>query len=207
VRERAKLDSIVTVVDAKNFLQRLEDSHEAAEQVAFADIVLLNKVDLVSPEELATVAARIRSMNPMATIHHTDHCSLPVDELLDRGAFDLDRILAIEPNFLGEDDHVHDQSITSVCVTAERPLDINRFRRWVSELLRIRGVDILRSKGILDIKGSPERYVFQAVHMLMEANDGKRWEVGERRESKFVMIGRNLEEDELRAEFAACAAD
>ena len=206
VRERAKLDSIVTVVDAKNFLERLADSHEAAEQVAFADIVLLNKVDLVSPEELTTVEGRIRSMNPMATIHRTDHCSLPIDALLDRGAFDLDRILSIEPNFLGEDDHVHDQSITSVCVTAERPLDINKFRRWVSELLRTRGVDILRSKGILDIKGSPDRYVFQAVHMLMEANDGKRWAAGERHESKFVLIGRNLDEDELRAGFAACVA-
>jgi G3E family GTPase len=206
VRERAKLDSIVTVVDAKNFLQRLEDSHEAAEQVAFADIVLLNKVDLVSPEELATVEGRIRSMNPMATIHCTDHCGLPIDELLDRGAFDLGRILSIEPNFLGEDDHVHDQSIISVCVTAERPLDINKFRRWVSDLLRTRGVDILRSKGILDIKGSPDRYVFQAVHMLMEASDGKRWAVGEQRESKFVLIGRNLDEDELRAGFAACVA-
>jgi len=206
VRERAKLDSIVTVVDAKNFLERLADSHEAAEQVAFADIVLLNKVDLVSPEELTTVEGRIRSMNPMATIHRTDHCSLPIDALLDRGAFDLGRILSIEPNFLGEDDHVHDQSITSVCVTAEQPIDINKFRRWVSDLLRTRGVDILRSKGILDIKGSPDRYVFQAVHMLMEANDGKRWAAGERHESKFVLIGRNLDEDELRAGFAACVA-
>ena len=206
VRERAKLDSIVTVVDAKNFLQRLEDSHEAAEQVAFADIVLLNKVDLVSPEELTTVERRIRSMNPMATIHRTDHCGLPIDEMLDRGAFDLGRILAIEPNFLGEDDHVHDQSITSICITAERPIDINKFRRWVSDLLRTRGVDILRSKGILDIKGSPDRYVFQAVHMLMEASDGKRWAVGEQRESKFVLIGRNLDEDDLRAGFAACVA-
>ncbi len=206
VRERAKLDSIVTVVDAKNFLERLADSHEAAEQVAFADIVLLNKVDLVSPEELTTVEGRIWSMNPMATIHRTDHCSLPIDALLDRGAFDLGRILSIEPNFLGEDDHVHDQSITSVCVTAEQPIDINKFRRWVSDLLRTRGVDILRSKGILDIKGSPDRYVFQAVHMLMEANDGKRWAAGERHESKFVLIGRNLDEDELRAGFAACVA-
>jgi G3E family GTPase len=206
VRERAKLDSIVTVVDAKNFLQRLEDSHEAAEQVAFADVVLLNKVDLVTPEELRDVEARIRSMNPMAKIHRTDHCGLPIDQLLDLGAFDLGRILAIEPNFFGEDDHQHDQTITSVCLTASRPLDINKFGRWISELLRARGVDILRSKGILDIKGSPDRYVFQAVHMLMDADDGKRWQPGERRESKFVLIGRNLDEAELRAGFAACVA-
>jgi G3E family GTPase len=206
VRERAKLDSIVTVVDAKNFLQRLEDSHEAAEQVAFADIVLLNKVDLVTPEELRDVEARIRSMNPMAKIHRTDHCGLPVEQLMDLGAFDLGRILAIEPNFFGEDDHQHDQSITSVCLTASRSLDINKFGSWISELLRTRGVDILRSKGILDIKGSPDRYVFQAVHMLMDADDGKRWQPGERRESKFVLIGRNLDEPELRAGFAACVA-
>jgi G3E family GTPase len=206
VRERAKLDSIVTVVDAKNFLQRLDDSHEAAEQVAFADIILLNKVDLVPPAELAAVEARIRSLNPMANIHRTDHCGLPVDQLLDRGAFDLSRILQIEPNFLGEDDHEHDQSITSVCVTADRPLDINKFGNWISELLRMRGVDILRSKGILDIKGSPDRYVFQAVHMLMDSDDGKRWERGETRVSKFVLIGRNLDEAELRAGFAGCVA-
>jgi G3E family GTPase len=92
VRSRTKLDSIVTVVDAKNFLQRLEDSHEAEEQVAFADIVLLNKIDLVSPEEAARVEARIRSINPLARLHKTDHCVMPVTELLDRGAFDLNRI-------------------------------------------------------------------------------------------------------------------
>ena len=206
VRKSARLDSIVTVVDARNFLQRLEDTHEAAEQVAFADIILLNKLDLVSPEELATVEARIRAMNPMAKIHRTDHCALPVDQLLDRGAFDLARILEIEPNFLGEDDHEHDQSITSVCVTADRPLDINKFASWISRLLRERGVDILRSKGILDIKGSPNRYVFQAVHMLMDADDGKRWERGEPRTSKFVLIGRNLDEAELRDGFTACIA-
>jgi G3E family GTPase len=206
VRERAKLDSIVTVVDAKNFLQRLDDSHEAAEQVAFADIILLNKVDLVSVKELATVEARIRAMNPMANIHKTDHCAIPVAELLDRGAFDLDRILEIEPNFLGEDDHEHDEAITSVALRAERPLDMNRFTGWISDLLRTRGVDILRSKGILDIKGSPDRYVFQAVHMLMEGDDGKRWQPGEARGSKFVLIGRNLDEADLRAGFDACIA-
>lgn len=206
VRERAKLDSIVTVVDAKNFLNRLDDSHEAAEQVAFADNILLNKVDLVPPEELAMIEARIRTMNPLARIHRTDHCDIPVDQLLDRGAFDLNRILEIEPNFLGEDDHVHDEAITSVSLNASGPLDLERFTRWISNLLRTRGTDILRSKGILDIKGEPERFVFQAVHMLMEGDTGKPWQIGEKRESKFVLIGRNLNEAELRAGFDACIA-
>jgi G3E family GTPase len=206
VRSRTKLDSIVTVVDAKNFLQRLEDSHEAAEQVAFADIVVLNKIDLVSPDEAARVEARIRTMNPMARLHRTDHCVMPVAELLDRGAFDLNRILEIEPNFLGEDDHEHDDAITSVSLRATRPLEPQKFNAWISELLRVRGVDILRSKGILDIKGSPDRFVFQGVHMLMDGAPGKPWQDGETRESKFVLIGRDLDPVALKAGFDACLA-
>jgi len=206
VRSRAKLDSIVTVVDAKNFLQRLEDSHEAEEQVAFADIVVLNKIDLVSPEEAARVEARIRSINPKARLHKTDHCVMPVTELLDRGAFDLNRILEIEPNFLGEDDHEHDNAVTSVSLRAARPLDPDKFNLWISNLLRIRGVDILRSKGILDFKNSPNRFVFQGVHMLMEGAPGKPWLASETRESKFVLIGRGLDEAELKAGFDTCLA-
>jgi G3E family GTPase len=204
VRSRTKLDSIVTVVDAKNFLQRLEDSHEAAEQVAFADIVLLNKIDLVSADEAARVEGRIRAINPMARLHKTDHCEMPVTELLDRGAFDLNRILEIEPNFLGEDDHEHDDAITSVSLRANRALDPKKFNDWISELLRERGIDILRCKGILDLKNSPNRFVFQGVHMLMEGDAGKPWQENDTRESKFVLIGRNLDEAELRTGFEAC---
>jgi G3E family GTPase len=204
VHQRTKLDSIVTVADARHLLQRLDDSHEAAEQIAFADIVLLNKIDLVSPQELAKVETRIRAMNPMARIHKTEHCTIPVTDVLDRGAFDLDRILEIEPNFLGEDDHEHDDAITSVSLHSIRPLDADRFVGWLSELLRRRGVDILRCKGILDFKNSPDRYVFQGVHMLMDSSKGKPWKPGEARESKFVLIGRDLDEAELRKGFTAC---
>ena len=206
VRSRTRLDSIITVVDAKNFLQRLEDSHEAAEQVAFADIVLLNKVDLVPPEEAARVEARIRAINPMVRLHRTDHCALPVAELLDRGAFDLNRILEIEPGFLGEDDHEHDEAITSVSLRASRPLDPDRFTTWICELLRVRGVDILRCKGILELNNSPNRYVFQGVHMLMDATVGRPWKDQETRNSRFVLIGRNLDAAALRAGFESCLA-
>jgi G3E family GTPase len=204
VRARTKLDSIVTVVDAKNFLQRLDDSHEAAEQVAFADIVLLNKIDLVSPAEAQAVEARIRSINPMAKLHRTDHCEMPVTELLDRGAFDLDRILKIEPGFLGEDTHEHDDAIKSVSLRSARPLEPKKFDRWISELLRTRGVDILRCKGILNFHNAAERFVFQGVHMLMEGRPGKPWQPGETRESKFVFIGRDLDAANLKAGFDAC---
>ncbi len=206
VRSRTRLDSIITVVDAKNFLQRLEDSHEAAEQVAFADIVLLNKIDLVPADEAARVEARIRAINPMARLHRTDHCALPVAEVLDRGAFDLNRILEIEPGFLGEDDHEHDDAITSVSLRASRALDPDRFTAWISDLLRVRGVDILRCKGILDLKGSAKRYVFQGVHMLMDATAGRPWKEHETRESRFVLIGRDLDAAALKAGFESCLA-
>jgi G3E family GTPase len=204
VRQRAKLDSIVTVVDAKHLMARLDDSHEAAEQVAFADTVLLNKTDLVSSDELARVEARIRAINPTAAIHRTERCRIPVDDILGRRAFDLDRILAIEPNFLGEDDHQHDDAISSVSLNEKRPLDMEKFNAWMGALLRERGQDILRSKGILNMQGSTHRFVFQAVHMLIEADKGKRWESTDTRDSKLVFIGRGLNSDDLRTSFEAC---
>ena len=206
VRAVAKLDSIVTVVDAKNVLARLGDSHEAAEQVAFADIILLNKSDLVPADELVVLEARLRAINPTAIIHRTERCAIAPTEILDRRAFDLDRILAIEPDFLGEDAHEHDDAVTSVALRETRPIDVNRFNQWIGALLREKGLSILRSKGIIDLKGSPNRFIFQGVHMLMEGDDGKPWGRDEARDSKLVFIGRDLDAAELKAGFAACIA-
>ncbi len=110
VKERAKLDSIVTVVDAKHLPARLKDSREAEEQIAFADVILLNKTDLVTPAELKEVEAAIRAINRFAVIHRTRQCEIDVAKLIDRGAFDLDRILKIEPDFLDREpaDHRHE---------------------------------------------------------------------------------------------------
>ena len=206
VRAVAKLDAIVTVVDAKNVLARLDDSHEAAEQIGFADVILLNKADLVAAGELAALEARLRAINPTAIIHRTERCEIAPDEILDRRAFDLDRILAIEPDFLGEDAHEHDDAVTSVALRETRPIDVNRFNQWIGTLLREQGQAILRSKGILDLKGNPNRFIFQAVHMLIEGDDGKAWGRGETRDSKLVFIGRELDADALKAGFAACVA-
>jgi G3E family GTPase len=111
VGAKTKLDAVVTVADAKWLTDRLSDAPEAKNQVAFADVILLNKTDLVSPEELAVIEARIRAINPYAKIHKTQRCAIPLPEVLGRNAFDLDRILDIEPQFLekGDDhDHHHD---------------------------------------------------------------------------------------------------
>ncbi|MBO0735223.1 MAG: GTP-binding protein, partial [Alphaproteobacteria bacterium] len=147
VRAKAKLDSIVTVVDAKHLAARLEDSHETAEQIAFADTILINKIDLVPGDAIAEIESRIRALNPTAVIHRTERCLISIDDLLDQRAFDLDRILAVEPNFLAEDDHQHDDAITSVALRQDGAIDINKFSPWISALLRTRGQDILRSKG------------------------------------------------------------
>ncbi|MBM3487785.1 MAG: GTP-binding protein [Alphaproteobacteria bacterium] len=204
VRQKTRLDSIVTVVDAKHLDLRLADSHEAAEQVAFADVILLNKVDLMSPAELAAVEKRIRAINPTATIHRTERCGIDLDAVLDRSAFDLQRILAVEPNFLTEDDHEHDDDIKSICLTTRQLLDGDQFVDWFQRLVAQRGVDLLRSKGILEFAGHDRRFVVQAVHMLMEGDFTGPWRSADDRYSRLVFIGRNLDEAALRAGFEAC---
>ena len=206
VRERAALDGIVTVVDAKHILRRLEDSHEAEEQVAFADLILLNKTDLVDEATLDVVEARIRAMNPFAVIRRTERCSVDPSDVLGRGAFDLARILEMEPTFLEEDAHEHDAAVTSVSLVSEAPLDADRFQTWIRRLTATQGADILRFKGILAFRGSDRREVIQGVHMLIDGDALTPWKPGEPRTSRFVLIGRNLDRAALEAGFAACAA-
>ena len=207
VRTRTRLDAIVTVVDAKHLLARLEDSHEAQEQVAFADVIVLNKTDLVSPAELDAVEARLRTLNKHARIHRAQRADVPVTELLDRGAFDLSRVLEMEPGFLsGEDDHEHDEHVQSVSLEAEVPLDRERFQDWIGMLLSTKGQDLLRTKGIIDFAGEDRRFAFQAVHMIADGDFIGPWKPGEAQRSKLVFIGRNLSRPELRRSFEACLA-
>jgi G3E family GTPase len=206
VRSKTRLDAIVAVADARNLPARLADSHEAEEQLAFADVILLNKVDLVSADELAEVERRIRAINAYAVVHKTTRCDVPLDEVLDRGAFDLDRILTVEPNFLGEDGHQHDDSITSVSLSSSRPLQPDAFIPWVRGTLAEKGTDILRSKGIIAFPDEPRRFVFQGVHMLFDGDLQQPWKSGEARETRVVFIGRNLDEAALRHGFHACVA-
>ncbi|WP_029009412.1 CobW family GTP-binding protein [Azospirillum halopraeferens] len=206
VSTRTRLDAIVTVADAGHLERRLDDSHEAQEQVAFADVVLLNKTDLVDEAVLAALERRIRTMNPFARIVRTQRCAVPLDHVLGLGAFDLDRVLAMEPDFLGEDDHEHDQSVTGVSLSEDRPLDPAAFDLWFRTLINVRGTDLLRYKGILSLRGSNRRTVVQGVHMLADSGNLSPWPEGAPRTSRFVLIGRNLDADALRAGFAACAA-
>lgn len=206
VADRTRLDAVVTVVDARHIAQRLEDSHEAEEQVAFADVLLLNKTDLVDADELAAVESRLRSLNRAARILRTERCAVPLDEVLGIGGFDLKRVLEMEPDFLEEDDHQHDGAVTSVSLREERPLKPALFDGWFRSLIQTQGTDLLRYKGILAFDGSDRPTVVQGVHMLTDSGNTLPWRDGQPRTSRFVLIGRNLDAASLRAGFTACAA-
>ncbi len=207
VRTRTRLDAIVTVVDARNLPARLADAAEAEEQIAFADVILLNKTDLVSGEDLADVESRIRAINPPARLHRTRRAELPIAEVLGRGGFDLERILEFEPAFLtGEDDHTHDSDVASVSFELDQPLDQDLFQSWIRGVLARHGVGLLRTKGILDFAGADRRFAFQAVHMLAEGDFIGPWRPGAARRSKLVFIGRQIDRAELEQGFRGCVA-
>ncbi|MGD9670629.1 MAG: GTP-binding protein [Hyphomicrobiaceae bacterium] len=207
LRDTLDLDAIVTMVDAKHFLETIDLEHECEEQVAFADIILLNKSDLVSARELEQVEQKIRTLNKIAKIHKTERAQIDLNQVLSRGSFDLKRLIEIEPGFLEEDpeDHEHDDSITSVSLKTNKPIQPDKFSSWMREFIRDRGVDVLRTKGILALDGHDKRYVFQGVHMVMDSEWGRNWLADEKRESRLVFIGRNLDAAELESAFAACA--
>ena len=224
VRAKARLDAVVTVADAKWLAARLRDAPEAKNQIAFADVIILNKIDLVTAAELAEVEARIRAINPYARLHKATKCDVSISEVLERRAFDLDRILDIEPEFLHVDDHdhhehghdhghhhhglkhFHDEEMQSVSARLDGDLDPNKFMPWINQLTQEQGPKILRCKGIVSLKDDPKRFVFQGVHMMLDGEPQREWKPGEKRESKVVFIGRDLDEDEIRSGFLACAA-
>jgi G3E family GTPase len=203
VSAKTKLDAVVTVVDAKHISQHW-DAEEAQEQIAFADIILLNKTDLVSEAELLELEQRIKSMNLMCKIYRTQNSEIEMDAVLGVGAFQLDRALQIDPEFLGEDAHEHDDTVKSVAIVEVGELNLPKVNAWISQLLREQGVDIFRMKGILNIKGINERFVFQGVHMLFDATRDRLWNPDEHRQNELVFIGRNLDSEQLKSNFLAC---
>ncbi len=234
VGAKTKLDAVITVADAKWLTDRLKDAPEAKNQIAFADVILVNKTDLVGPEELEELEARIRGINPYAKLHRTERSQIAIDEVLGRNAFDLDRILDIEPSFLeavehdhdhhhhhdhGHDHndaqhhhhgggfkHYHDEEMQSVALRTNKPLNPDKFFPWIQDLVAKEGPNILRCKGILAFKDDPERFVFQGVHMILDGDHQRPWKADEKRESRIVFIGRQLPEDLICQGFESCAA-
>ena len=210
VRTQLRLDAIVTVVDAKHLALHLFEEkeegieNEALEQLAFADRVLVNKIDLVSEDELLLVEKQIRSINAGASIVRTQMSKVDLDWVLNAHAFELSRVLEVDPQFLEESEHMHDQSITSVGVEADGAVDLEKINDWLGWLLREKGTDIFRMKGIINVANSDSRFVFQGVHMLFDGQPDRAWKADEIRCNKMIFIGRNLDREELNSRFRAC---
>ncbi len=206
MKEKLRLDAIVTVVDAKHIVQHLDDLREPEEQVAFADVVLLNKTDLVTPDELSQLEKRIRAINATAPIHRCQKALVGMDKILDVNGFNLGRVLAINPHFLETDEHEHehDADVYSVGITIPGDLDEKKLNEWLRELLMDEGRDIFRMKGVLSIKNDPRRFVFQGIHMLFDGRPDRPWGKGEERDNKLIFIGRKLNRERLEDGFRKC---
>jgi len=250
VRSKTELDAVVTLVDAKHLPLRLKDSREAEDQIAFADVVVINKADLVSHDELHQIEHIVRAINPSARIYSTTRSGVDLAKVLNQGAFNLERALENDPHFLDHDDpdHVcgpdcdhdhhhhghehhhhdhghdhhhhdhghhhhhdhapsaiHDVTVTSVSLRGGE-MNPDRFFPWIQKVTQTQGPNILRLKGIIAFKGDEERYVVQGVHMIVEGDHQRPWKDGEKRESRLVFIGRELDREKLEASFKACEA-
>jgi G3E family GTPase len=262
VRAKTELDAVVALVDAKHLPLRLKDSREAEDQIAFADVVVVNKTDLVTPEELAVIEDIVRAINPTARIYKTTRSGVDLSRVLDQGAFNLERALENDPHFLehGHEDHVcgpdcdhhdhdhghhghehdhhhdhdrghnhghdhghdhhhghdhdhghavasaiHDVTVKSISLRGGE-MNPDRFFPWIQKITQTDGPNILRLKGIIAFKGDEERYVVQGVHMIIEGDHQRAWKDGEKRESRLVFIGRDLDRAKIEQSFFACQA-
>jgi len=217
VTERYYLDGIVTVVDAKHIIQHLDEEkpegieNESVEQLAFADRIMLNKIDLVDEDGLAEVESRIKSINAFAPITRTQNSIIDPNELINIGAFDLERTLEMDPEFLDiEAEHEHDDRVTSTSYKFVGELNVNKLQAWIGKLMREQGEDLFRYKGVLAVKGMDAKFVFQGVHMLFGGEFSEEiglWKEGEERECRFVFIGRDLDPEALQQGLMACQAE
>jgi G3E family GTPase len=228
--DRLRLDGIVTLVDARHLEKELEDAPEPAVQIAFADVILLNKTDLVSADELERIETRIRKMNSLAALHRTQNSRIEPSKIFDLKARELTGPFTIpesatrehghEPgdhdhdhhhhghdHEAGHHHHHHDESVSSFYLSDDRPLDLKKVEAWLTEMIRELGANLYRSKGILQIKGQAKRVVFQGVQTMFDAQPDRFWNIGERRLSQLVFIGRDLDEAKIRRGFAGCIAE
>lgn len=209
------LDGIATVVDALHIRDQLAQRPEAAEQVAFADLLILSKADLVDRAELPAIRAELARLNPRVRILVADRGAIPPEAVLDLGGFDLARVerrLLEEPHDHDgcegghhADGHHHGPGIATVTLEARAPLREGRVTDWLTGYLAENGCDVLRAKGILEIAGEDRRLVLQGVHMILEADYLGAWPPGPR-ESRLVLIGRGLDQPALQASFQDCIA-
>jgi G3E family GTPase len=205
LQQYARLDSIITVVDAVNLLDQLEENAVAREQIALADFLLLNKTDLVDGASLAEIEKEITELNPHARVFRTTHSKVDLDEVLDVHTFDLDQKLSVKPEFLDELNGSDHSDIESFAFRFDQPFDLEKFD---SELqVMCEKIQVYRSKGILWVHGTPRRAVFHGVNNRFTVYWDRLWEKAESRFSQLIFIGKSLEGKVLREHLTRCLAD
>ena len=212
IQRKFSLDGIITVTDAKHIIMRLDDEkpegveNEAVEQVAFADRILLNKTDLVEEAELPPIEERIKKINPTAQIFRCQQSKVDPKNLIGISAFKLEKTLEMDPEFLNVDgEHEHDPRVSSTSTKFEGFLNVKKLNFWISEIIKEMGANLFRYKGVLSVAGHNNKFVFQGVGMLFSGSfvDAE-WADGEKRENRFVFIGRDLDKKKLIDGFMAC---
>ncbi|XP_049936980.1 uncharacterized protein LOC116266414 isoform X2 [Nymphaea colorata] len=228
VSRHIKLDGVVTLVDSKHATRHLDEVkprwvvNEAVEQVAYADRIILNKIDLVTEAELKALRKRIKLINGMAQTKEAKFGAVDMDFVLGIGGYELDRIeREIEGDVTEESskhdkhchddhghhhDHVHDDAVSSVSIVSDKTLDLDEVNDWLEMVVEEKGDDLYRLKGVLSVNDACGRYVVQGVHSMLDGCPAKPWGPDEKRESKLVFIGKNLDETALRKGFNGCIA-
>jgi len=201
------LDGIITLIDSENAWNHLKDAEVAWEQIAFSHVLLLNKSDLVSHEELKNLEDHVRGINPTAKLFNTKNAQIEINYLLNIGGFELSNVNLSDNEFLDHDlhdnHHEHENDITSASIACSGTIDPDKFNNWLRMLLIIEGMDVFRAKGILNVKNSDKRYIFQSVYMLFEGRYEDSWD-NRLKENKMVFIGRNLNKERLETGIQSC---
>ena len=203
LRSEFTLAGVVTVVDAKHISSQIDGSEEAREQIAFADLLLLNKTDLSTPEALDQLETKIGALNPVAKIHRTRNSDMDLAVVLDPGSNDLAQRIdrAVAAHHAGHHHHLH---VSTVCIVEPGDLDGLKVSIWLRSLIAEFGADILRMKGILNLRGDPDQFWFQGVQIEFEGRPGRAWNPGEERLNRLVFIGRDLDQEKITQGFRTC---
>ncbi|HVR17676.1 MAG TPA: GTP-binding protein [Candidatus Limnocylindrales bacterium] len=199
IKHEYQLNGVVTVVDAKHIFQQLGNSPEAKEQIAFADMVLLNKTDLINPEDLPELEFKLRNLNGAARVCQTRNSDIDIATVLDLRSLDIE--VRAEKH---DHNHKHTEDIETVAISTAGDLDGLKLSHWFRELLAEFGERIMRMKGILNLRKDPDQFVFQGVHMLFEGRPGRAWADHEERLNRLVFIGRNLDKEKITQGFINC---
>jgi G3E family GTPase len=199
IKSQFQLNGVVTVVDSKHIAQQIDHSTEAREQIAFADLVLLNKLDLISPEDLQELEYKIKNLNRAAHIYQTRNSDVEIAKVLDLRSLDIEAKAQDH-----DDNHKHTDDISTVSIVTPGDLDGVKLSNWFRQLLAEFGQNIMRMKGILNLRNDPDQFVFQGVHLLFEGRPGRAWAEGEERTNRLVFIGRSLNGEKITNGFQAC---